>query len=271
MLLNQGGVIRKFSFLSDVVSFGVLSGSMAVFCLIIAINEPNNKKKRILYIISIIMLLGMSYSGTRTTNIILPAGIGLYIFMSIQNKTTLITLLGSFMVIFFILFAPIHTPTLNRIRSTFDSKEASLNVRDINRAYIQPYIHAHPIGGGIATSGVDGMRFNSGHPLAGFPADSGFLRVAIEQGWLGLALNIAFFLTILYQGIHYYFIMRIRQYKTFLVAIVCTLFSIIVTQYSQVSIGQFPGAIFFFSCLSLIQRLKEFDFNQRTLPIKTIE
>ena len=30
-LMNQGGVLRKFSFLSDVVSFGVLSGSMAVF------------------------------------------------------------------------------------------------------------------------------------------------------------------------------------------------------------------------------------------------
>jgi hypothetical protein len=211
------------------------------------------------------MLLGMSYSGTRTSNIILPVGIGLYIFMTIQRKTTMITMLASLMVVFFILFAPVNTPTLNRIRSTFNTDEASHNVRDVNRALIQPYIYTHPIGGGIATSGVDGLRFNRNHPLAGFPTDSGFLRVAIEQGWIGLALNILFFLVILYQGIHYYFIMRIKEYKTYVVAIICTLFSIIVTQYSQVSIGQFPGAIFFFSSLALIQRLKEFDFNERAI------
>ncbi|MCY7290717.1 MAG: hypothetical protein LH615_00895 [Ferruginibacter sp.] len=270
MLLNQGGVIRKFSFLSDVVSFGVLSGSMAVLCIIIAINEKNKKNKRWMFVISFILLLGMSYSGTRTTNIMLPAGIILYIFTTIQSKTTMITMLASFVLVLFILFAPIYTPTLNRIRSTFNSKEESQNVRDINRAYIQPYIHSHPIGGGIATSGVDGMRFNRGHTLAGFPTDSGFLRVAVEQGWVGLALNLLFFLIILYQGIHYFYLMRVKLYRTYVIAIMCTLFSIIVTQYSQVSIGQFPGAIFFFACLSLIQRLKEFDFNERTSQLNHI-
>ena len=265
MLLNQGGVIRKFSFLSDVVTFGVLSGSMAVLCIIIAIGETNKIKRRWLFVMAFFMLLGMSYSGTRTTNIILPAGIGLYIIMTIQNKTTLVTILVSIFLGLFIWFAPIYNPTLNRIRSTFDTKEASLNVRDINRAYIQPYVRSHPLGGGIATSGVDGMRFNKGHILAGFPTDSGFLRVAVEQGWVGLALNILFFLVILYQGIHFYFVMRIAEYKTYVIAIICTIFSIIVTQYSQVSIGQFPGAIFLFSCFSLIQRLKEFDEEHTSL------
>ena len=265
MLLNQGGVIRKFSFLSDVVTFGVLSGSMAVLCIIIAIGEADKIKKRWLFVMAFFMLLGMTYSGTRTTNIILPAGIGLYIIMTIENKTTMITILASIMLAMFILFAPIHNSSINRIRSTFDSKEASHNVRDINRAYIQPYVRSHPLGGGIATSGVDGMRFNRGHILAGFPTDSGFLRVAVEQGWIGLALNILLFLVILYQGIHYYFIMKIKEYKTYVVAIICTIFSIVVTQYSQVSIGQFPGAIFLFSCFSLLQRLKEFDFAEINL------
>jgi putative inorganic carbon (hco3(-)) transporter len=265
MLLNQGGVIRKFSFLSDVVTFGVLSGSMAVLSIIIAIGEPDKKRKRWLFVMAFFMLLGMTYSGTRTTNIILPAGIALYIIMTIQNKTTMITILASIVLVMFILFAPIHNSTLNRIRSTFDSKEASHNVRDINRAYIQPYVRSHPLGGGVATSGVDGMRFNRGHVLAGFPTDSGFLRVAVEQGWVGLALNLLLFLVILYQGIHYYFIMRIKEYKTYVVAIICTIFSIIVTQYSQVSIGQFPGAIFLFSCFSLIHRLREFDEEETNL------
>jgi putative inorganic carbon (hco3(-)) transporter len=258
-LLNQGGTIRKFSFLSDVVSFGILSGSMSVLTIILAINDKNKKRRNTLYAISIILILGMLYSGTRTTTIILPAGIGLYIFMTIQNKTTLATLFASFMVAFFVLFAPINTPVLNRIRSTFNSKEESLQVRDINRHYIQPYIYAHPIGGGIATTGVEGKRFNPGHPLAGFPPDSGLLKAALELGWVGLALTMLFYLSILYQGIHYYFSIRNKTYKVYIVAITTSLFATIVTQYAQVSIGQIPGAIFFFAALSLLKKIREFD------------
>jgi hypothetical protein len=154
---------------------------------------------------------------------------------------------------------PIDTPLLNRIRSTFDSKEASLNVRDLNRHYIQPYIYRHPFGGGVATSGTDGKRFYPNHLLAGFPPDSGFLKVSLEQGWIGLALTIFYNLVILYQGISYYFRMRNREYKIYMVAMLASLFSVIVTQYAQVSVGQIPHAIFIFSSISLMKRLLEFD------------
>jgi hypothetical protein len=258
-LMNQGGNIRKFSFLSDVVSFGVLSGGMAVITMLLAVNEKNIKRKRILWLFAVIMTLGMFYSGTRTTTIMLPAGIGLYTFLTIQNKRTLMIVFMSFLVGFFVLFAPIDTPVLNRIRSTFNTEEASLNVRDVNRHYIQPYIYAHPIGGGVATSGVDGNRYNPGHELAGFPPDSGLLKSAIEMGWIGLALMIFFNLAILYQGIHYHFRMQSPEYKKYIAAILSGLFAIIVTQYSQVSVGQIPSAIFIFSVISLMTRLMEFD------------
>ena len=83
-------MLRKFSFLSDVVSFGVLSGSMAVVALIMAINEEKKKRKYLLYFGALIMTLGMFYSGTRTTTVILPAGMALYLFMTIRSKTTII-------------------------------------------------------------------------------------------------------------------------------------------------------------------------------------
>ncbi len=264
-LLNQGGTIRKFSFLSDVVSFGILSGSMSVLTIILGINEKRKRVRNWLYFFSIILILGMLYSGTRTTTIILPAGIGLYIFMTIQNKTTLATMFACFLVAFFVLFAPINTPVLNRIRSTFNSKEESLKVRDINRHYIQPYIYAHPIGGGISTTGVEGKRFNPGHPLAGFPPDSGLLKAALELGWVGLTLTMLFYLAILYQGIHYHFCMQNKTLKVYMVAITGALFATIVTQYAQVSIGQIPGALFFFSALSVMKKIKEFDEEEIAL------
>lgn len=258
-LMYQGGVLRKYSFLSDVVSFGVLSGSMCVITIIVAINQKNKKRQRLMFLAAFIMFLGMSYSGTRTTTVIIPTGISLYLIMTIRNKTTLITLFVSLLIALFILFAPIYTPSLNRLRSTFNSDDPSLNVRDVNRHYIQPYIYAHPIGGGLATSGVPGRRFNPDHILAGFPPDSGLLQIAMELGWIGLGLTIIFYLMILYQCIYYYFRIRNPEYKVYAVALASSLLSIMVTQYAQVSIGQIPGVFFFMSAISIVNRLMEFD------------
>ena len=264
-LLYQGGVLRKYSFLSDVVSFGVLSGSMAVMTLIIAINEKQKKRKYILFFAAIIMILGMSYSGTRTTIVIVPSGIALYLLMTIKNRTTLITLFVSLFIGFLVMFAPVDNPSLNRVRSTFNPNDPSLNVRDVNRHYIQPYIYAHPIGGGLATAGVPGLRFNPGHFLAGFPPDSGLLQFAMEIGWIGLGLTILFYLLILYQGIYYYYKIKNPEFKLYTVAFVCALFSIMITQYAQVSIGQIPGVFFFMSSISLIKRLMEFDEAEQNI------
>ncbi len=264
-LMFQGGMLRIFSFLSDVVSFGVLSGSMAVVALIMAINEKQKKRKYLLYFGALVMTLGMFYSGTRTTTVILPAGMSLYLFMTIRSKTTIITLFVSALIAFFILYVPVDNPVLNRVRSSFNSQDASLNVRDVNRHYIQPYIYAHPIGGGIATTGTEGLYYNPNHFLAGFPPDSGMLKAALEMGWIGLALTMLFYLVILYQCIDYYFRIKNPEYKTYVVAIAASLFAMIVTQYAQVAIGQIPGAIFFFGTISMIRRLLEFDQAERGL------
>lgn len=263
-LMFQGGMLRKFSFLSDVVSFGVLSGSMAVVALILAINEKKRKRKYLLFFGAFIMTLGMFYSGTRTTTVILPAGIALYLFMTIQSKTTIVTLFASVLIAGFILYVPVDNAVLNRVRSTFNTQDASLNVRDVNRHYIQPYIYANPIGGGIATTGTEGLHYNPHHLLAGFPPDSGLLKAALEMGYVGLAFTMLFYLVMLYQCIDFYFRIKNPEYKTYVVAIGAALFAMIVTQYAQVAIGQIPGAIFFFGTISMMKRLIEFDRAERT-------
>lgn len=256
-LYFQGGTIRKFSFLSDPTTFGILAGSSAVFVLIRAINEQVRLKKRILFFMFFILMLGMTYSGTRTANIMLPAAIALYAMMTISNRTTLITVFVFISAALFILFGPIQGSNINRIRSTFESKEESANVRDENRKSIQPYIYSHPIGGGIATSGVQGEKYNPRHKLAGFPPDSGLLLAAIELGWIGYALTLFVYFLILYQGIHFYFITHKRENRIYIIAVLISVFTIIVTQYSQVTIGQLPTALFFYAGLALISRLKE--------------
>ncbi len=263
-ILNQGGQLRKFSFLADVVSFGVLAGCMALFTLLLAINEKNTKRKIWLFIFSIFMALGMAYSGTRTVTIIIPTGLALYCLLRIKHKTTLVTIFLAILGAIAVLFAPIYdNATLTRIRSTFDTEDPSLDVRNINRHYIQPYMQSHPLGGGIGTTNGAGLYNHPGHPLAGFATDSGFLKEGLEIGWIGLFLVILFDLSILYQGINYYFKMKDTQLKLYVVVILCTLFANIVTQYAQETVGQFPFAIFFFSSLSLMKRLLEFDKEKR--------
>lgn len=264
-LLFQGGVVRKFSFLDGVVTFGNLAGSMAVLVTILALTEKDKKRRNKLAFVAWILFLGMSYSGTRTTTIMMPAGIALYILTTLKNKATLMTMFITIMGVLFIMFAPIDNPTINRMRSTFDSKDESLNVRTMNRKSIQPYIYSHPMGGGIAASGVEGMRFNPRHRLAGFPPDSGLLKLALDMGWIGLALNLMMYLMILYQGIYYYFKMRNDEYKRYIIAITCSLFSVMVTMFAQVSIGQIPNALFFYAVLALYKRLMEFDEKERPM------
>ena len=58
-----------------------------------------------------------------------------------KKKGTLLIMFGSFMTLFIVMFAPINNGALNRFRSAFNSKDESLNVRDMNRHYIQPYIY----------------------------------------------------------------------------------------------------------------------------------
>ncbi len=262
-LLFQGGVLRKFSFLEGVVTFGNLCGCIAVLTIILTINEKVRKRKRQLAFVSFILFLGMTYSGTRMFSLMIPAGIALYILMTLKNKATIMTLFITFMCVLFVFFAPIDNPSLNRMRSTFDTKDESLNVRTINRKSIQPYIYAHPIGGGVATSGVEGRRFNPTHRLAGFPPDSGLLKLALDMGWIGLAVTILLFLMVLYQGIHYYFRMKNEEYKKYIVATTCAIFAVIITLYAQVTIGQMPTVFFIFGMMSLFKRLMEFDEKEQ--------
>lgn len=258
-LAFQGGQIRKFSFLSDVVQFGVFTGAMSIVTTILAINEKRPKKRLLLSFVSLIMILAMTYSGTRTTTFILPLGISLYILMTIRNKTTLVTIFGGLMVVLFVLFAPIYSnKTLNRVRTSFESDDPSLNVRDVNRHYIQPYIYKHPFGGGIGTTGAAGYAKDPTHYLANFPPDSGFLKAAVETGWISLVIMIVWYLTLLYYYIYTAFRIRNQEFKIYAIALACCLLGMVMTQYSQVSIGQMPMIIFFISVNALSKRLLEF-------------
>lgn len=256
-LYFQGGDIRKFSFLSDPTAYGILMANGVVFGIVLLMTTENKQYRWPLAIGVLLMCLGMAYSGTRTAYFMIPAGLSIYVLMTITNRKTLLFAIGFLMFFCILVFGPFHgNGTVNRIRSTFQfSDDESLNVRDENRAKIQPYIMKHPLGGGVCTSGVLGLEYNPGHPLAGFPPDSGYLRTAIETGWAGLMLTGLIYFIVLYMGIRNYY-RSPREVRGLYVGIVASLYAYIIANYAQVAIGQMPGGLFFYSCLAIIVNLR---------------
>ncbi|HUQ96844.1 MAG TPA: O-antigen ligase family protein [Chitinophagaceae bacterium] len=261
----DNGSFRKFSTLTDPAAFGILMGVSALLTVVTILKAPIKGKKFWFAIALLFQVLGLSYSGTRTATFTLIAGIVLYILMTINNIKTLLFGVFCLLVFGFLMLVPIYgNVTINRFRSSFKfSKDASFVVRNNNRAKIQPYIYAHPIGGGPMTTGTNGLKYNPNHYLAGFPSDSGFLRSALEFGWLGLTLVCILFFVILQQGVHAFYKEKAPLARAFLIAAVVALFGNIVSQYSQVAIGATPEIFLYHAMIATIVCISKLDQNKK--------
>lgn len=260
-LLFQGGMFRKYSLLPDPAAFGIMSASSGLFTLVLAIRTPIKKYRIQLYLITLLLIIASTYSGTRTCNVMLVAGLLAYIIFTFNEKRTLILSFVSLCLAIFLLFGPTrNSPIISRMKTTLQgSKEPSNMVRDANRKNIQPYIYEHPMGGGLQTCGEEGRKFYPDHRLAGYPPDSGYMKIMLEQGWIGLAIHIIFYFFILHRGITGFYDCRKKEIKTLYMAFTVCFFSLIVGQYSQLGISQYPQYLFYLATLVIFYKLKEYD------------
>jgi putative inorganic carbon (HCO3(-)) transporter len=260
-LFFQGGFLRKFSFLTDPAAFGVICAVFAMLTLILGLRATSNKKRYLMYFVAIVCLVASTYSGSRTCNLMIVAGLVAYGVFTLNEKRTYVLIIASFMIGVFLLFGPFqYNPVINRVKTTFYShQDASAMLRDHNRGTVQPYILTHPIGGGINTSGSEGAAFNPGHPLSNFPPDSGYLKILVEQGWLGFALNLAFYFVFLKQGLEGFYQAKNAEIKNIYIAITVALFSLVVGQYSQVAIAQYPLMLFYYAAMVMLLNLIKYD------------
>jgi hypothetical protein len=262
---DVGGGFRKFSTLTDPTAFGILMAITAVISIALIVTTKFTMVRFfILALSTMFLLLSMGYSGTRTAVAALTAGVAVYILMTLNNPKTLAFAAFAVMAFIVVIYGPIYgNPTINRIRSTFEfNEDESLNVRNVNRHAIQPYMHSHPIGGGLGTTGgtPGEVAFSASyHPLAGFPSDSGFLKMALEFGWIGLIIQCIAFFIVLQQGVHAYFRTTDRSYKRAYLLAVLTLFCFMMSHYTQVAIGPAPGAFLFYAMIAGIVKLSRIE------------
>jgi putative inorganic carbon (HCO3(-)) transporter len=260
-LIFIAGDFRKFSTVSDPTAYGIIMAACALFFMILFLGPLKGYFKQILLAGIVIMLLGMSYSGTRTANIMIVAGIAMYILLTINKRSTWVFASIATVIFLALLYVPIYSnATLIRFRSSFLGREdESFNTREMSRAFIQPYVRVHPFGGGLGTTGAMGLVYNPGHYLAGFQTDNGYLAYALELGWIGLSIVCFSFYFILRSGIRGYFQCQDPRIKSIYAAAIVCLFSFIVAELAQTAIGQISDEVVFYPLIAIILKLKYFD------------
>ena len=258
-LFIQWGMIRAFSFMAEPASYGIAMAYMSFFCYVLMLGPYVWWKKVLLAICSLTMLGGMAFSGTRTAYGMIPMCFMIYTLLTL-TRTSIITTAVLGLLGLGVILMPTGNVVIVRIQSTFKPyQDESMVVRLENQAKIQPFIRNNPMGGGLGSSGEWGQRFSPGTMLAKFPPDSGYMRCAVEQGWLGLLLYFTLLFSIMVVGVRYYVRVKNPKIQNFYVAILTAVFSLIIAEYPQESIGQAPTSMVFYIFIAALIKLKDFD------------
>lgn len=262
-LLFIGGRWRKYSFFSDPVSFSYNMVMASLLCVgLLSAAKQLWKKVTLLFLIGV-FLAAMLFSGTRGAYVLIPAGLAMYTVLNLKRNIIIVSaILG---VLFIgLIFVPTSNPTLYRFQTAFQpSTDDSFNVRSMNQKRIQPFIQTHPLGGGLGATGVWGQRFAPYSFLANFPPDSGYVRVAVEMGWLGLLFFCVLMYTILKTGIKNYFRIKNPELKSYCLAMVLVVFAMNVGNYPQEALVQYPNNVLFFLAVALINSTYRLDEEEQ--------
>ena len=263
-LIVQWGRERVFSIFSDPTTFGILMAYMAVFCIVLAAGAFKTWQRVVLFLSAGAMILSMVYGGSRTPVVLIPAGFVFYVILTLRKEVIIAT--GIFFVLGTgLMMKGTSNPVILRIQSAFNpGEDASFEVREASQEFIKPFIQSHPFGAGMGTTGIWGKRFSPNTELANFPPDSGYVRIAVEMGWIGLILYMVLLFKIQQQGVYYYIRVKDPQIKTMYLGLNVIVFLLIVASFPQEIIILLPTSIIFYISAAAIVRLKDYDpaFNE---------
>jgi O-antigen ligase len=264
-LLFINGHMRKFGIFSDPVVFAFNMVAASLLCIALLFSDIKPHKKVILGLMAAFFIWVMLYSGTRGAYVLIPAAMVMLTILKFSKKLLAFVVFAG-VLLFFLIVVPTSNATLIRFQSAFKpSKDASFNVRAENQARIKPYILSHPIGGGLGSVGIWGQRFAPNSYLAKFPPDSGYVRVAVEMGWIGLLLFCIFNFVVLYRGIYYYYVIKDPRLKTYCLAMILIIFAFNIGNYPQQAFVQYPSNILFYLAIAIMSVTMRLDVEQNKL------
>jgi len=260
-LIYQWSRIRVFGFFSDPTNYGMLLSYIATFCIVLMTGPFKMWKKVVLGLAVLPMLASMGYAGSRTPFVLFPFGLFIFVLLKMNKKIMIFTAVTSVLALAVIMKGGHSNAVLFRISSAFklSASADTMDVRFESQKKIQPYIHRHPIGMGLGSTGVWGARFSPHSFLSTFQHDSGFVRIAVELGWIALIIYCLMLYTILRTSIYYYFRVRNPKIKVIYLGLTTIFFELVLATYPQEAIIILPTSINFYVFLAVLVRLKDFD------------
>jgi putative inorganic carbon (hco3(-)) transporter len=264
-LLFLAGHWRKFSMMSDPVTFAYNMAMASLLCMGLISGPIKFYKKLILGFMALFFLNAMLFSGTRGAFPLVPIALMLYAILKFNKQVMIFTGLGLLFVVFLI-FMPSSNQNILRFQSAFrPNEDASYMVRKRNQARIKPFIYSHPIGGGLGATEYFGQKYAPGSYLAHFPPDSGYVRVTVELGPIGLIIFCIMIFVILKTGINNYYSIRDPKLKALTLALLLVIFAWNIGNFPQEAFVQYPSNVLFFLTVALVVITKRLDDEQNLL------
>ena len=253
-LVFNYGRWRAIGSIGSPAQFGILMAFISMLCLPLVGVSKSYWMKLILLSVSATTLLAMVYSGTRSAFIIIPVFYVIWVFLARQHwlYSSLVVAVFGFMVL---ATTPSNNYHVQRIQSVFKaSEDKSYQTRAKNRAMIFPWIVAHPIGGGLGSTGVWGQRFTPGSFLALFAPDSGLIRVAVELGWIGLFFFLWLYFKIIKEGVVASTRMEDKTLQAIAYGLLAAITPLLLVEWGQEVIGVFPMSVLFWMFVAILFR-----------------
>jgi hypothetical protein len=256
------GTLRIFSFLSDAGQFGANQAYSGVVALILALEEKDWRKKTFFLVVAFLGFYGMLLSGTRGAISIPLAGMGTY-FVLKRNKLVMLSGFVALVLIFaFFKFTTIGQGNyqIRRMRSAFDPKDASFQVRLENQRTLRAYLATRPFGGGLGHAGVKAQKYLPNAFLSSIATDSWYVMIWAEQGIVGLMLHLFVLFYIVIKS-SYRIMNKIRDpiLKGRMSALVAGMVGVMVASYGNAVLGTMPTAVSIYISMALLLNTRKYD------------
>ena len=254
-ILNGGTLIRYWSTFNDAATYGCNSGSSAIAFFIFGITSKIKIDRFFFLITAAIVTWGMFQSGTRTAIFTMIAGFLVFLVLSKSIKILIPSAIlgGLFLIILIFTNIGNSNQQMRRMRSAFDKKDASANVRDVNKAAIAKYMKDAPWGIGIGMMADNIPANNKFRLLSEIPPDSEYVFIWVRTGPIGVTVFTCCMVMILLGGC---FVVLFRLKRTSLVGIgggLCAAYvSIHIGGYANQVLYLYPNGLTFFGGIAIV-------------------
>lgn len=181
------GKLRVFSFYNDAGQFGASQAAFVLTALMLAVGPFKLWIRIVMLMVSGLFVYGMLISGTRGALFALVVGAFFAIFLTKNIKVLVFGVVAALMCLFVLKYTTIGNGNyaVYRMRTAFDPKEASLNVRLQNQQILAEYLKTRPFGGGLGVIGAWGKEYNRDKFLSTVEPDSYWVKLWAMYGIVG--------------------------------------------------------------------------------------